>query len=272
MKPTDDGWPRRRPTKRPGRCAPPRELARLLPDEPRWIDLRGLLLSERCELWTEREPARGFVAVSRDFPFAAVHGRPRLELIVDAVAAGRAASAGGYPAGDWQLLAAPDLAPTIGVALPGWRRQGIVIHRLRGALEPPETIPEAEIQLLPDGHRGSGLALDHVPEPSRHEYTLDWVSRRPIAVAVVDGRAVSFCYAAFTTERWWDVSVETLEPLRRRGLAAACFLTLADHMAELGLEPAWGAALDNPASLGLAARLGFVRDSTLEGWSEAGSF
>ena len=270
MKLTDDRWPKARPTGRPGKDGLPRELARLLPDEPRWIDLRGLLLAGRCDLWSEETPGRGFVAVSWDFPFAAVHGRPRLELIADAVAAGRAASAGGYPASDWQLLATPDLAPAIGAALPEWRRQGVVIHRLGRAIEPSDSSPAAEIRLLPRGHRQSGLAFDHVPEPSRHEYTLDWVSRRPMAVAIVDGRAVSFCYAAFTTERWWDVSVETLEPFRRRGLAAACFLTLAEHMAGSDKEPAWGAMLDNPASLGLAARLGFVRDSSLDGWSEPG--
>jgi GNAT superfamily N-acetyltransferase len=97
---------------------------------------------------------------------------------------------------------------------------------------------------------------------------LEWVSRRPIAVAIIDGRPVTFCYAAFTTERFWDVSVETLEQYRRRGLAAACFLSLAAHMGDSGRNPAWGAMMDNPASLGLASKLGFVPDSTLDGWSE----
>lgn len=245
----------------------PAQLAGLLADEPRHIDLRGLLLSGRCDLWAGADAARGFVAVSWDYPFAGLHGRPAAELIGAAAQAGRAASAGRYPADDWQLLAAPADRPVVQAALPGWRCQGIVVHRLEGRLEQPRTRPEAEIRLLPDGHREAGLTFDHVPQPSRHEYTLDWVSRRPMAAAVVDGRPVSFCYAAFTTERWWDVSVETLETFRRRGLAAACYLALAAHMADGGLQPVWGAMLDNPASLGLAARLGFVRAGTLEGWS-----
>ena len=37
-------------------------------------------------------------------------------------------------------------------------------------------------------------------------------------------------------------------------------------MAERGKTPTWGAMLDNPASLGLAAKLGFVRDAEIDGW------
>lgn len=254
----------------PGDADAPRSapaLAALLPDEPRWIDLRGLLLSGRCDLWAEADPERGFVAGSWDFPFASLHGRPRPALIAEAAAAGRAACAGRYPVAEWQLLATPEDRPLVEAALPGWQATGIALHRWAGALERPDAGPGAKIRLLPDGHRAAGLALGHVPEPSRFEYSLGWVARRPMAVAVAGGLPVSFCYAAFTTERLWDVSIETLEPYRRRGLAAACFLTLAAHMAENGKAPTWGAMDDNPASLGLAARLGFVRDAQLDGWS-----
>ena len=147
---------------------------------------------------------------------------------------------------------------------------GITLHRWEGELERLDVGPGAEVRLLPDGHRAAGLDLDHLPEPSRREYALDWVARRPMAVAIADDRPLCFCYAAFTTESLWDVSIETLAPYRRRGLAAACFLALAAHMAAAGKTPAWGAMDDNPASLGLAARLGFVRDARLDGWSAAG--
>ena len=249
-------------------------LAALLPDEPRWIDLRGLLLTGRCNLWAEPAPEHGFVAGSWDFPFAGLYGRPRPGLIAEAAAAGRAACAGRYLAEEWQLLAAPEDRPRVAAALPGWRRREIVLHRWEGTLAKPHAdlgaAPGAEIRLLPDGHRTAGLDLGHVPESSRREYILDWVAGRPMAVAVADEQPVSFCYAAFTTERLWDAAIETLEPYRRRGLAAACFLTLAAHMAARGRTPTWGALEDNPASLGLAARLGFVRDARLDGWFTAG--
>jgi GNAT superfamily N-acetyltransferase len=246
-----------------------RTLAGRIPDTPRWIDLRGLLLSERCDVWAEEDVEIGFVAGSWDFPFASLYGRPRPELILAAVAAGIAAYKDRRTTEEWQLLATPEQRPLVAAALPGWRRRGIVLHRWERRPEPPARDLKAEIRLLPQGHRAAGLALDHVPEASLRELALDWVSGRPMAVAVADSRPVTFCYAAFTTKGLWDVSIETLEPFRRRGLAAACFLTLATHMKRQGKDPTWGAMEDNPASLGLAARLGFVPDSALDGWSPA---
>lgn len=246
-----------------------RDLAAVPPDEPRWIDLRGLLLTGRCETWAEADPARGFVARSWDYPFAAVYGAPRPERIAAAAAAGRAAFADREGGEEWQLIAAPASRPAVEAALPKWRRRGIVVHRWRGDPGRPLPAAGAEIRLLPDGHRGSGLPLDEVPAASRRELALDWVSRRPMAVAMVGSRPVSFCYAAFVTESLWDVAVETLAPFRRQGLAGSCFSRLAAHMAGKGRTPTWGAMEDNPASLGLAAKLGFVPDATLDGWAPA---
>ena len=245
----------------------PTELARLVPEEPLWIDLKGLLVSGRCDLLAGSDPAQGFVALSHDYPFASLFGSPRPEVIRKATAAGLAASSLPHLRSQWQLLAPPESRKLVESALPGWRREGIAIHRPGEPVERTATESPAGILLLPKGHREAGLDLDHVPEESRYELELEWVSTRPIAVATTVGKAVSFCYAAFRTERFWDVSVETLAPYRRRGLAAACFLALAAHMKKSDHMPIWGATLDNPASLGLAAKLGFERDCTLDGWS-----
>jgi hypothetical protein len=245
----------------------PSRLARLVPDEPQWIDLKGLLLSGRCDIWAEADPERGFVARSWDYPFASLFGDPSPEFIAEAATAGLAASNLPHFGGHWQLLATHQNHSLVESALPGWKRTGIALHRPGKPAEKPDPDSSTEIRLLPSGHHETGLRLDHVPEASRYELTLEWVSRRPIAVAITGGLPVAFCYAAFTTERLWDVSVETLEPYRRRGLAGACFLALAAHMKKSNRTPAWGAMLDNPASLGLAAKLGYVRDSTIDGWS-----
>ena len=98
-----------------------------------------------------------------------------------------------------------------------------------------------------------------------HLLDMLWV---PLFVACVPpgdaGRIVSVCSAAWETETLWDVSVETVSDYRRRGLAAACFIALARWMlAERGKRPVWGAHESNPASLALAASLGFVRESEL---------
>ena len=70
---------------------------------------------------------------------------------------------------------------------------------------------------------------------------------------------VSFCYAAAETEGLWDVSIDTLEGYRRQGHAAACAVYMVRHVRDTtGKEPVWGALISNAASMGLAARLGFV--------------
>ena len=244
------------------------ELSALLPDEPQWIDLKGLLISERCDIWAEPDPERGFVARSWDYPFAAIYGDPGPGCVLPAVNEGRTTFKGQYLTDDWQLLAPPSSREAVEAALPGWRSRRVYLYRWEGDLEQPSPAAGAEIRLLPDGHGSEELSLAHAPETTRQELTLDWVSRRPITVAFVDSLPVTFCYAAFTTGTLWDVSIETLRPYRRRGLAAACFLTLARHMAGRGLTPAWGAMEDNPGSISLAGKLGFVREAEIDGWSE----
>lgn len=247
---------------------PDRFVENLVPDTPRWIDLKGLLHSGRCDIWAEARPADGFVAMSWDFPFAALYGDPRPDLVQAATAAGLAACTRRYPVDEWQLLASPEARAVVESALPGWKRRGIVLHRWAGKRELPPPDADVEISLLPRGLAESELALDAFPAATRQELAVEWVSRRPMAVASVEEQLVTCCYAAFTTESLWDVSIETLELYRRRGLAATCFQYLAAHMADRGKTPAWGADLDNPASLGLAAKLGFVRDATIDGWFE----
>lgn len=242
------------------------QLARLVPDLPRWIDLRGLLLNGRCDVWCDSDPERGFVTASRDFPFAVLYGRPDTELVSAAVSEAQECRGNEPSAGDWQLLAAPEERDYAGQALPGWRHTSIAMHGWTGSLRPPASFESIEIVLLRQGTRSVQLSLAHLPESSRRELSLDWVSRRPAVIASAGSSLVSICWAAFTTETLWDVAIETAEPFRRRGLAAACFLTLARHMGKRGLSPAWGAAEDNPASLQLAAKLGFAVDGYLDSW------
>ena len=78
-----------------------------------------------------------------------------------------------------------------------------------------------------------------------------------VAAVIVDHRPVSFCYPVWTTERFWDVSIDTLEEHRGRslGVCAVCFMI--DVMQRTGREPVWGALESNRPSLRLGAKLGF---------------
>jgi GNAT superfamily N-acetyltransferase len=245
-----------------------RNLARLVPDKARWIDLRGLLLTERCDVWCGSSPGHGFIVASWDFPFAVLYGHPDVRLVSSSVTEMLDKRRRQRLPDEWQLLAAPGAHRLVSLALPGWRHTGIALHRWNGSLEPPELFENLEIMLLSRGLRSARLSLAKLPESSRRELSLEWVARRPAAVAVAGTSVVSICWAAFTTETLWDVAIETIEPFRRRGLAAACFLELAAYMKEDALSPAWAATEDNRASLHLAARLGFVLDGRLEGWSQ----
>ncbi len=242
---------------------PPAVLAGLLPDEPAWVDLRGILLSGRCAVFAGEDPRQGFVARSWDFPFAAVAGRPDADTVRRTVA--DAEQSGITEAwAEWHVLVPPDAAPGVAAALQGWAQREVVLHRFAGAL-PASPVPPAgsEVRLFPDGSAAGGVDLAHLPGELAHEMGLDYVASRPLAAAFADGRAVAFCYAPFVTEALWDVAVETLEPYRRRGLAAACFAALASHLATGGRRPVWGAMASNVPSMRLAARLGFTPDTSL---------
>ena len=230
--------------------------------DPGWVDLRGLLLSGRYELFSDGDPANGLVARSLDFPFGVAAGRPAVEVVqraVENVAAAGTAWAGEISPDEWHLLTGEETVDAVAPALPDWRTRGVTIHRRERLPERPiGDVEGVEIRIAPHGWRAAALDLAHLPSELLAEYESPWMLERPLAVALIDDRVAALCSAAFETERYWDVAVDTLEPYRRRGLAAACFEALAvDRREARGLEPVWGALDDNRASMGLAERLGF---------------
>jgi RimJ/RimL family protein N-acetyltransferase len=98
--------------------------------------------------------------------------------------------------------------------------------------------------------------LENLPPMLRGELR-DACQYSPIASAFVDQRPVSFCYSGWETETHWDVSVDTLDGYRRRGLGAAASACLIHHFAQAGKTAVWGAVESNAASAALARKLGF---------------
>lgn len=235
-------------------------LLALVPDQPRWVDYRGLLLSGRFRAWAEDDPARGFVARALDEPFAAVWGEPSVETVRAAV--------GGRGSLDDVLVAAGPGAERVAAALPGWRPQRVFLHVLPGAPPLAEPPPGADVAMLAPHAPPVAPDLAGLPPALRSEVASLLARALPLFAARVPpgdgGRIVSVCSAALETETLWDVSIETVPGHRRRGLAAACFAALARWMAaERGKRPVWGAHESNPASFTLAERLGFVREAEL---------
>lgn len=214
------------------------KLLDLVPDEAWLVDTRGVL-RERPEVFGD---AAGFVAVrdggwllvafgspDRDcFERALELARPRADL----VATGDAAVRARHYLGDDGETAFVHALGAAGLA--------------RGLDAPPATLlsPRDSVDAFPD-------EIVREVEEARGAF--------PVGVTMAGAEVVSVCYPVLTTERYWDISIETLPAYRREGRAAAAFLRLEREMRPTGLEPVWGAVESNEASLALAAKLGFER-------------
>lgn len=99
--------------------------------------------------------------------------------------------------------------------------------------------------------------LDYLPPLLRGELR-DACAYSPIAATFVDDRPVAFCYCGWETDSYWDVSIDTLDGYRRRGLASAAAVCLLRLMAARGKTAVWGSVDSNAASAGLARKLGLA--------------
>ncbi|RYE94283.1 MAG: GNAT family N-acetyltransferase [Myxococcales bacterium] len=216
----------------------PADLAALVPDLPRHVELRACLLGGDGRV-TGFSPDGPSAVVDAGDGTLFVLGEPDLAAV-------RAALDGGEHG---EVIAPPALADPLALLLPGWTRSRIVVHR-PSARE--SLADDGAVQLL-DPATLPALAL---PDELRDELgEASWTAE--IAATFVDGAPVSFAYAGAVTERWWDISIDTLEAHRHRGHAAACVSFLIRRERARGREPVWQSVTENPASWRLARKLGF---------------
>jgi GNAT superfamily N-acetyltransferase len=221
-------------------------LARL-PDVPRWISARGMLLSGLGSPVGKvtLEPL-SFVARRSDTGLVQVRGKP---LAADVRAA---AESGG------DVLAAPEDLAATRAALCGWSAEPATLHALRG-----------EGGALPEPVDCRMLARDDLPRLRRLSAELAEELQRamdaglPVGAALSEGAPVAACYATAVTETLWDVSVDTLETHRRRGFASRAAAFMIRFYSRAGKRPVWGSAASNPPSARLAGRLGFAAADTI---------
>ena len=252
------------------------ELAALarVPDLAEWVDTRGMLLSGHARVRFDEPPdydAAGFVVILEPRALVSVVGRPRPALIL--------AAAEGLTHAD-VLCPLPD-ASHVEAALAGWSAGRAILHVLPRSM-PWETTTDADTTIF---MQDDAPPLTHLSDDLRREITealrgmpltrfsggavpsaapLEPPPRPlPVAAAWGDGIPVSFCYPIVQTERFWDVSIDTLDAYRGRGLAARAARTMIRHMRRIGKAPVWGALETNSASLALARRLGFVEHARL---------
>jgi RimJ/RimL family protein N-acetyltransferase len=217
-------------------------IAGLLPDIPRWVELRDLLHDEEGDILGFRDTAvPTFVLVADEEDMAFVVGTPDPAAV--------AAAAAQIP--DGIVIAAPENAGYVADCLPAWRSERIIVYTLPDAARLPQ-VDEADVRLI----KRADLKKADLP-PALREELADALTYSPMAAVFVGGQPVSFCYAASMTERWWDVSIDTVEAHRRRGYPGQSFACLAHHLASRGRGVVWQSLESNPASWRLALRLGF---------------
>ncbi len=204
-----------------------------LPDEPRWVEAHGIA----------RDP-RGW---RREVPVAFGHDAAKLIVIADGTPEAVAALARDYP-GHALLVVSDALAGAVRDA--GRTPMRALLH----TLPDPAALPDLEGAVpLPDDASLAGL-----PAALAAELADARGARGPIWTCYVDNAPVAFAYAPWRSDRYFDVSVDTLASARQLGLGTIVASQLIQHERGLGREPVWGADEDNAASLRLAAKLGFV--------------
>jgi len=213
---------------------------RAVPDEPRWVEIRAMLLHPGSNVLGEPQ---GGLVVDVDRSVAGVVGQPAEPLLAQAFA---------ILSADAELLVPAESIGHVAALVPEGTARRAVVHTLGSQLPAPD---DADVDLSVV----DAPFLSSLPEELAEEARgAKWAAARR-----VDGSAVSICTAWWITERHWDVGVDTLPEHQRQGHARSCFLTLADHLAGHSLQPVWGAFEDNVASLGMAAGLGFVPDGEI---------
>jgi hypothetical protein len=214
-----------------------------LPDLPRWVEARGMLLSGRGS-FVQADPPDPLTMVCAPSVMLAVITRwDHPEALERALR---------HVPREFSIVAPFAAEPVLAAILPKREREPARLFQL-----PPSAavqLPAAETARLlrADEHK----LLENLPPILRGEL-IDACRYSPIACAFVDDRPVSFCYCGWETETHWDVSIDTLESDRGRGLGIAATICLLHHFARAGKTAVWGAADSNPASARLATKLGF---------------
>ena len=135
---------------------------------------------------------------------------------------------------------------------------GEIYHTLIG---PVEGLAAPEVRPLNLGDTGLLAAYRSNPHEMGFATLEDLLTDGVAAGAVVRGRLVSLAHSNAMTASYGDISVATDEAWRGMGFASAAASIVALRIQDRGLTPVWSAGEDNPASLRVAAKLGFAEVS-----------
>ena len=218
----------------------------LIADEPRWVEIRSLMLSGRAHVEVASTSPPALIVVREDIAQGGVIGRPPLHAI------------GTMAASADEILVEPEHVEWVAAALPEWEFESATLHVLGGDPRLP-LVPRGRVRAV---SRTELASWPGIPEDLRQEF-LAVDDGTPVFAAFTGEQPAAFCYPGAVTESLWDLSIDTLEPFRRQGYAAQCAAHVIGQMRGAGKEPVWGAMASNIASARLAAKLGFVPVDTI---------
>ncbi len=220
------------------------QLAQALPDIPRFIETRGMLLANACEvLGLNQTNGLNFVVRSFHTGLISVIGKPSIDAIRRATQQNKNQNV---------VLAFEDNLSFVAEALSSRKVDRAILHQRNDSIRLTDVAPNLVRYISGEeifAHTGLSDAL-------KAELLIASRNTR-VAATVVEGQPVSFCYAGAETETLWDVSIDTLAGFRGRGLASMCVTFLILEMKKQGKQPVWGALESNKASLRLAKKLFF---------------
>jgi len=213
-----------------------------LPDLPRWVAARGLLLSRRGFALDVDESCRIVCGRSdRLIVPVTVTLSPLLESV-----ATREVPGGSFLLQDLML-------PAARYHLPDWNAEPVTVFTLETETARAWPLPKWPTAPLTTAQLEAAV---HVPDALR-DRLLDAATRAPVWAASADGQPLAFCYASHATESWFEVSVETIESARGRGLGRAAAMGLIVDRLLHGLRPVYSCVRCDEAANGLGRRLGF---------------
>jgi hypothetical protein len=213
-----------------------------LPDLPRWVAARGMLLARRG-LALDVDEACRVVCGRKDHLVVPVTIALSAQLETVAM---REVPGGSIVLQDIML-------PAARYFLPEWNAEPATVFTLPDDKAKSWPLPEWPTAPLTTAQLESA---EHVPGPLR-DRLVDASTRMPVWGASLDGRPAAFGYASLSTEAWFEISVETLEPARRRGLGRAAAMGIIVDGLLRGHRPVLSCVRGNEAANGLARRLGF---------------
>jgi hypothetical protein len=213
-----------------------------LPDLPRWVEARSMLLARR-----------GFVIDTADGCRLICGRKDRLVVPTTIELSPQVEAVATREVPGTTILLQDVMLPAGRYHLPDWKAEACTLYTL-----PPDRARGWRLPQWPTAPMSTEqIDAADLRQPLRDRLR-DAAAHTPVWSASMEGKAVAFAYATHITEGCFNISVETLEVARNQGLGRAAAMGLIVDRMLHGLRPVWSAVTSNEAGHGLAKRLGFT--------------